>query len=104
MTDSSTLALVPEEKLDLSVVEEVNSNLDSDADEANHKWEEQQQYNGVDEGVLDCQEHPHQTHGKDHCTQLHIAPVDHKVDCVWSVHSWCVHVYIPVYVWVDCGR
>ena len=37
MTDSSTLALVPEEKLDLSVVEEVNSNLDSDVDEANHK-------------------------------------------------------------------
>ena len=45
---------IPEWVLDLSVVEEVNSNLDSDVDEANHKWEEQQQYNSVDEGVLDC--------------------------------------------------
>ena len=73
---------IPEGVLDLSAIEEVNGNLDNDADEGDYKREEQQQYNGVDEAVLDCQEQPHQTHSQDHCSELHIAPVDHKVDCV----------------------
>ena len=74
--------MAPEGWLDISVVEEVNGNLDNDADEGDCKREEQQQYNSVDEGVLDCQEQPHQKHDKDHCTQFHVTPVDHKVDCV----------------------
>jgi len=73
---TDVLLELPEWVLDLLVVEGVNGNLGDNVSEGDHEEGEQEQHNGVDEGVeCQCQQH-HQTHPQDHRTQLYIIPVD----------------------------
>lgn len=83
---------LPERVSDIPIIEGVQANLCDNVGEGHHQEGEEEEHNGVKEGVEGEGQYDHQTHTEYHCTDLGISPIDHKQNCHRTMNT--CHKYL----------